>query len=121
MNFTVCPCNKSQLLLRNTVTDICFKCGRININNNGSIDDPIEYWKNLPQLYKDMTVSNMDGNKYVPYFMQERNKIVFLEQNSTTQAFEYVVAKCTDSKIEMETAERYDFMEFNKVMMSFGK
>jgi hypothetical protein len=119
-NLMVCPCNKSQQLLKNTFTDMCLKCGRINIDDNASIEDPIEYWSNLPQLYKDLTVSDIIGNKYVPYFMNQRNKIVYLEQNDLNGEFEYIVANCVDNKIDKDTAERCNFMEFNRVMLSFS-
>lgn len=120
MNFTVCPCLKSQQLLKNNTTDICFKCGRTNIENNGQIIDPIEYWKNLPQIYKDLTVTNDDGYKYVPYFLQQRNKIIYLEQSELNNEFEYVVAKFENNKINMESAQRIPFMEFNKVLLQIG-
>lgn len=121
MNNTACPCGKSMLLIKNATTDLCFKCGRVNINDNMSIEDPLEYWKNLPQIYKDLTVKDTSNNKYVPYYMQERNKIVYLEQSELNGEFQYVVAKCVDNKIDTETAERYNFMEFNRVMLSFSK
>lgn len=119
-NLMACPCNKSQQLLKNSFSDMCLKCGRININDNVSIDDPIEYWNTLPQLYKDLTVSDIIGNKYVPYFMNQRNKIVYLEQNELSGEFEYIVANCVGNKIDMVTAERFNFMEFNRVMLSFS-
>lgn len=120
MNNTACPCGKSMLLIKNATTDMCFKCGRVNINDNAVILDPLEYWSNLPQIYKDLTVTNIEGNKYVPYFINDKNMIVYLEQNELNDEFEYIVARCVDNKINMETAERYNFMEFNKVMLSFA-
>ena len=120
MSPKVCPCSKSNMLIKNSTTDICFKCGRINVNDNVKIDDPIEYWKNLPQLYKDLTVKDIDGNKYVPYFMQENNKIVYLEQNEMNNEFEYVVAKCVNNKIDRESAQRFPFLKFNKVLLQIA-
>jgi hypothetical protein len=35
---------------------MCMKCGRFNTNGDDYIPDPIEYYKSLPQLYKDLTV-----------------------------------------------------------------
>lgn len=116
-----CPCKKSTQLIKNDTTDTCLKCGRFNINNNSAIDDPIEYWKKLPQLYKDLTVKDIDGNKYVPYFISDSNMIVYLELSDLNGEFEYVVAKFKDDKIDTQSAKRFNFMEFNKLMVSFSK
>lgn len=121
MNFQPCPCNKSDALLKNDITDLCMKCGRMNIGNNAGIDDPIEYWKNLPQTYKDLTVLAGNGDKYVPYFIQQVGKIVYLDFNDLNQNFEYVVTKMNGLKIDLENAKRFPFMEFNKVLLAISE
>ena len=121
MNFQTCPCFKHESLLKNEITDLCMKCGRMNIGNNAGIDDAVEYWKNLPQSYKDLTVLAQNGDKYVPYFIQQLTKIVYLDFNELNQSFEYVVAKMNGQKIDTENAKRFPFMEFNKVLLAISE
>ena len=117
LSYQVCPCNKSELLLKNSNYDMCLKCGRFNCANTGDIADPIEYWKTLPELYKDLTVVAENGEKYVPYFVKERKYMVFLDFNDLNQTFEYAIVRMNGEKANMEDAIRIPFMEFNKVLV----
>jgi hypothetical protein len=116
----VCPCNKSDLLLKNSNYDLCFKCGRFNVSNTADISDPIEYWSNLPQTYKDLTIVNDSGHKYVPYFLKSVKYMVYLDYNDLNQSFEYLVVRMNGEKANMETAIRIPFMEFNKVLLAIN-